>query len=295
MQALHLVTAWPVDHVAAAVVTAGVTAGGGGTGDALGDRIGDTARGYRIASLSKPMVAWATMVAVEEGIVALDAPLRHVAAPAGATLRHLLAHAAGFGFDATAPIAPIERRRMYSNVGFERAAEEVATAAGMPFAEYLAEAVFEPLGMAATRLAGSPAHGVWSTLADMVRFVDEMRRPRLLAPETYAEVVTIQYPALAGILPDVGRFDPCPWGLGVEIRGGKWPHWTGRANSPATFGHFGGAGTMMWVDPVIDAGVVALTDRPFGEWRDEALHAWSELSDAVIQGIQGIQGVRGAP
>ena len=78
-------------------------------------------------------------------------------------------------------------------------------------------------------------------------------------------------PSSAGIVPGVGRFDPCPWGLGVEIRGEKSPHWTGRANSPATFGHFGGAGTMMWVDPLADVGVVALTDRPFDEWRDEAL------------------------
>ena len=46
-----------------------------------------------------------------------------------------------------------------------------------------------------------------------------------------------QFADLAGIVPDVGRFDPCPWGLGVEIRGNKAPHWTGRANSvlPLTY------------------------------------------------------------
>ena len=84
----------------------------------------------------------------------------------------------------------------------------------------------------------------------------------------------------------MGRFDPCPWGLGVEIAGGKSPHWTGRTNSPATFGHFGGAGTMMWVDPVADVGLVALTDRPFDEWRDEALERWPELSDAVLATVR---------
>ena len=92
MEALHLVTSWPVEHVTAAVVTA--------DGDAT---IGDTERIYRLASLTKPMVAWAVMVGVEEGIVSLDEPLRFTTVPDGVTLRHLLAHAAGFGFDGEQP------------------------------------------------------------------------------------------------------------------------------------------------------------------------------------------------
>jgi CubicO group peptidase (beta-lactamase class C family) len=271
VQALHLVAAWPVDHVAAAVVRPdGVAC------------IGDTERRYRLASLAKPITAWAVLVAVEEGVVDLDAPLSHVDAPAGATMRHLLSHAAGFAFDGDAPVTAIERRRMYSNTGIERAADELAAAAGMPFGTYLLEGVLQPLGMTSTELRGSPAHAMWSTLDDIVAFVDEMRSPRLLAHETWAEATRPQFPDLAGIVPDVGRFDPCPWGLGVEIKGGKEPHWTGRANSPATFGHFGGAGTMMWVDPVVDIGVVALTDRPFDEWSGEALRRWPELSDEVL-------------
>jgi CubicO group peptidase (beta-lactamase class C family) len=119
-------------------------------------------------------------------------------------------------------------------------------------------------------------------LLDVVAFVNEMLRPQLLAPGTYHEVISTQFPDLAGIVPDVGRFDPCPWGLGVELRGDKSPHWTGRANSAATFGHFGGSGTMMWVDPAIDVGVVALTDRSFDQWRDEALALWPQFSDAVV-------------
>lgn len=271
MQALHLVASWPVDHVAAAVVThAGV------------ETIGDTERRYRIASLTKPIAAWAILIATEEGTLALDAPLRHVAVPDGVTLRHLLAHAGGYPFFGDEPVAAAGRRRIYSNTGIERAADELAGAAGIPFGDYLREAVFEPLGMRSTELAGSPAGDVVSTLDDMARFVAEMLWPRLLATETWGDATRPQFPDLAGIVPDVGRFDPCPWGLGVEIRGDKSPHWTGRANSPATFGHFGGAGTMMWVDPVVNAGVVALTDRRFSEWRDEALRCWPELSDAVL-------------
>lgn len=276
MSALDVVSSWPVDHVAAAVVVpAGV------------ETTGDRTRTYGLASLSKPITAWAVMIAVEEGVIDLDRPLEHVDAADGATMRHLLSHASGFGFDGADPVAPIERRRMYSNTGIERAADELAGAAEMPFERYLREAVLGPLGMDHTQLEGSPAHQIHSTLDDMIEFVGEMMRPALIAAETHAEIIRPQFPSLAGIVPEVGRFDPCPWGLGVEIRGDKSPHWTGRANSAATFGHFGGSGTMMWVDPGTAGdgeriGVIALTDRPFDAWRDEALTAWPALSDAVL-------------
>jgi CubicO group peptidase (beta-lactamase class C family) len=276
MPALDLVADWPVDHVAAAVITATGT-----------ETVGDVDHAFRLASLSKPIAAWAVMVAVEESVIQLDGPLQHVDAAPGATMRHLLAHASGFGFDGDQPITSIERTRIYSNTGIERAATELMVAAEMPFDEYLAAAVFQPLGLEHTELRGSPAHGVWSTLADSATFVEEMRRPRLLADETWQDVIRPQYPELAGIVPGVGRFDPCPWGLGVELHGDKSPHWMGGATSPAAFGHFGGAGTMMWLDPVTDTGVVALTDRPFDEWSSEALAHWARLSDAVIAEAAG--------
>jgi CubicO group peptidase (beta-lactamase class C family) len=276
MEALRLVTTWPVDHVAAAAITSNGT-----------ETIGETDRMFRLASLAKVLTSWAVLVAVEEGAVDLDAPLRHVTAPDGSTLRHLLAHAAGFGFDGDAAVSEVGRRRIYSNTGIERAAEELADSTGIEFPAYLTEAVLEPLGMTRTEVRGSPAHGIWSTLADMVRFVDELRTPRvIIARSTWTDATTNQFPALAGTIPGLGRFDPCPWGLGPEIRDAKSPHWTGRTNSPATFGHFGGAGTMMWVDPVADVGLVALTDRPFDEWSHEALQRWPELSDAVLSEIR---------
>ena len=51
------------------------------------------------------------------------------------------------------------------------------------------------------------------------------------------------------MLPGFGRFDPIDWGLGFELKDGKPDHWTGTLTSPRTFGHFGGAGTFLWVDP----------------------------------------------
>ena len=271
MSALHLVTDWPVDHVGAAIIS-----------DAGVDQVGELDRRYALASLSKPITAWAIMVAVEEGVIDLDRPLQHVAAPEGATMRHLLSHAAGFAFDGEEPIAEIERTRIYSNTGIERAADEVAASASIPFEVYLDEAVLTPLGLTSTTLSGSPAYGITSTLADAIAFASELRRPTLLARSTVDDMIRPQYPSLGGIVPGVGRFDRCPWGLGVELHGDKSPHWMGRANSAATFGHFGGSGTMMWVDPLADVAVVALTDRRFEQWSAEALQLWPAFSDAAL-------------
>lgn len=267
-EALAQIGSWPVPTAAAAIVGP----------DGVFAQCGPPDHRFRLASISKVCTAWAVLVAVEEGSVHLDEP----AGPAGSTLRHLLSHAGGYPFDGERPLLAPERKRIYSNTGIEVAARHVAVATGIDFADYLREAVFEPLAMTSTALAGSPAHAVWSTLTDTARFAAELLRPRLLAPATAAQATTIQFATLDGTVPGLGTFRPCPWGLGPEIRGAKQPHWTGLANSPATFGHFGGAGTMLWVDPVADIALVALTDRPFDEWAPEALQHWSALSDAVL-------------
>lgn len=268
MEALRLTATWPVPNVAAAAVLP----------DGAVPTIGATGSSFRLASISKVLTAWAVLVAVEEGTVHLDGP---VGQP-GCTLRHLLAHAGGYGFDGTEPIARPAVRRIYSNTGIELAADCVEQAAGLPFSHYVNEAVFEPLGMAATELRGSAAHGVWSSVDDLVRFLHELRSPCLISPETAAAATSAQFPLLAGIVPGVGRFNPCAWGLGVEVRGHKQPHWTGTHNSPATFGHFGGAGTFLWVDPGANTAVVVLTDRAFDEWSTDALRLWPAFSDALL-------------
>jgi CubicO group peptidase (beta-lactamase class C family) len=266
VRALELVDRWPVPHVGAAVVAA--------DGTVLG-RAGETERSFQLASVTKPLAAWAVLIAVEEGTVALDDP---VGQP-GCTLRHLLAHAGGYQFEGPEPITTPGRRRIYSNTGIELLAAHVEARAGLPFATYLREAVLEPLGMAASELHGSPAHQLHSTVTDLAAFAAELLAPTLLAPATLAEATTVQFADLGGVLPGVGRFQPLDWGLGFELRDAKEPHWTGRSNSPATFGHFGGSGTFLWVDPVAGAALVVLTDREFGPW---ALDAWPALADAVL-------------
>lgn len=241
---------------------------------------GNVDRVQRIASVSKPLAAWATLVAVEEGSVSLDDP---VGQP-GCTLRHLLAHAGGYPFFGDEPVGKPGAKRIYSNTGFDMIAAHVESATDMPFGAYMAEAVFAPLGMKSTELRGSCAKDAWSNVADLSLFLRELRRPSLLARETYVEAVTPIFPELDGVLPGLGHMDPCPWGLGLEIRGHKSPHWTSPENSSATFGHFGGIGTFLWVDPVADVACVLLAEREFDEWGAEH---WPAFSTAVLRARRG--------
>ncbi|GAA4394650.1 serine hydrolase domain-containing protein [Tsukamurella soli] len=230
---------------------------------------------YELASVTKLLVAYGVLIAVEEGAVALDQP----AGPAGSTVEHLLSHASGLAFDSDAVAAAPGTRRIYSSRGYEVVAELVENEAGMPFSEYLREAVFAPLGMADTELAGPAGHGARSTVADLVAFAREVVTPRLLHPDTVAGARQVHFPGLLGFVPGYGRFNDNTWGLGFEVRGTKWPHWTGARNSPATVGHFGQAGTFLWIDPAVGRAAVVLTDRPFGPW---AKPLWSEFNDGLI-------------
>jgi CubicO group peptidase (beta-lactamase class C family) len=255
---------WPCPTVAAAVVDPSGTV----------TTHGDVTRRFPLASVTKPLVASAVWVALEEEVLDLDQP----AGPEGSTVRHLLAHASGLGLDGV-EIARPGRRRIYSNTGFEVLGDTLEAASGMSVATYLAEAVAGPLGMTATSLDGSPAHAATSTVADLARWVGELLRPALLAPETVALATSVAFPGLDGLVPGYGKQSPNDWGLGVEVRGHKSPHWTAPTNSPATYGHFGRAGTFLWVDPAVDRALVVLTDREFGSW---ALPLWPEVSAAVL-------------
>ncbi|MGA9275543.1 serine hydrolase domain-containing protein [Ilumatobacter sp.] len=276
-RALDLTSEWPVPTVAAAAIHKGTVVDAIGPGDHL----------FRLASISKTITAWVCLIGVEEGIIDLADPVGPDDGT-GRTLRHVLAHAGGYGFEADDRIIEPEKRRIYGNAGIEVAADHLANAAGMPFGEYLQIGVLDPLDMAATDLRGSPAHQMWSSVDDLARFIGETTQPTLISAETAAVALRPHFPTLGGIVPGVGRFDTCPWGLGFEIKGDKAPHWTGTRNTPDTYGHFGGAGTMMWVDPGHDRlGMIALTDRGFDEWADDALRCWPEISDAVIEEFTG--------
>lgn len=237
----------------------------------------DTGRAFALASVTKLVFAVAVLVAHEERSLGLDS----AAGPPGCTVRHLLAHASGLPFEGSVPLGPPGTKRIYSNRGYEVLAAALSTATGMGAAEYLHEAVAGPLGMSSTEMHGSPAYAATSCVTDLAVLAREMLDPgTVLAPATMAAARTVQFPGLRGIVPGFGMQGSNDWGLGPEIRDAKHPHWTGSLNSPATFGHFGQAGTFVWVDPTAGLALVCLTDRPFGVW---AKAAWPRLSDAVLR------------
>jgi CubicO group peptidase (beta-lactamase class C family) len=264
--ALEAVAGWPVGSAAAAVVGP----------DGVLETSGDPQQPYELASVTKPLVALAVLVAVEEGALRLDDP----AGPPGSTVRHLLAHASGLAMGNHDLVAKPGTRRVYSNTGFEVLGDHLARVTGITLADYLHQAVCEPLGLRSTVLAGPAGFGARASVADLAAVAVELLSPaRLVHHSTVAELATVQFPGLVGVVPGYGRQPTNDWGLGVEIRDSKFPHWTGSANSPQTYGHFGRAGTFLWVDPVARLACIALTDTEFEQW---AKDAWPPLADAVL-------------
>jgi CubicO group peptidase (beta-lactamase class C family) len=268
--ALATVDDWDVSHAALAVIGA----------DSGLTTHGDPDRSFTWASVTKLATALAVLTAIDDRSIDLD----ESAGPPGATVRHLLAHASGLPFDGDAVVTRVESRRVYSNTGFDLLGDLLAERDGRPFATSLRARVLDPLGMTATELVERPSQGLHGPLTALAALAAELRRPTLLTPATATAMRTVAFPGLKGVLPGVGTFDPLDWGLGAELRDGKAPHWTGTRNSPATFGHFGGSGTFLWVDPALDRALVCLTDRDYGPW---ALDAWPRFSDAVIAATGG--------
>jgi CubicO group peptidase (beta-lactamase class C family) len=127
---------------------------------------------YDIASLTKVVATTsAVMLLVEDGKLALDAPVRRYlpefsgGKKDGVTIRHLLTHTAGLPAGAGAPGTPAQalrslirtplqaapgERMVYSDVGFVVLYEAAERAAGEPLDEMLERRVFKPLGMIST-------------------------------------------------------------------------------------------------------------------------------------------------
>ncbi|NNE95253.1 MAG: beta-lactamase family protein [Acidimicrobiales bacterium] len=238
--------------------------------------LGPVIDGFGLASVTKPLFSYALLVASEEGTLGLDDAL----GPPGSTVAHVMAHASGLGPETGDPSTAPGTRRIYSNAGFDLLGAALADAAGMSPADYLREAVCEPLGMSSTWLEGSPAHGAVSTVRDLIRFCDEVLDPVLIHTTTLEHALEPFLPELIGVLPGFGRQSPNPWALGFEIRGTKRPHWNGASAPAHTVGHFGGAGTFLWVDRRARRFAVCLTDTPFGPW---AGHAWPLFNEAILR------------
>ncbi len=131
---------------------------------------------FRIASLSKQLIATGVMLLVEDGKIALDDGVaQHIADVPPAwrpiTVRELLTHTSGLrrespGFDAlrTQPVVDLVRNAydaplaakpgeqfLYSNLGYYVLAEILTLESGEHWSDFLHDRIFGPLGMDATR------------------------------------------------------------------------------------------------------------------------------------------------
>ena len=265
--ALEQIDRWQANHAAVGVVSSeGVLA-----------THGDTRRRFRWASVTKLLTAAAALVAVEEGVLDLDEP----AGPEGATVRHLLAHASGLPFDGEEPIArPGARGGSTRTPATSFLRSWWPSGRKCPSPPICSGALLEPLGMRDTVLEGSPASHAAGSLDDLLVFARDLLAPSFVAPETLAEATEIAVSRPRGgasRLRSPGARSTGASGSSSGTPSGR----IGRARATllARFGHFGGSGTFLWVDPDAALACACLTDREFGDW---ALEAWPALSDAVL-------------
>jgi beta-lactamase class C len=190
----------------------------------------------------------------------------------------------------------------YSNVGYGLLALVVERRCGLPFATALTGLVLDPLEIegylgvepprppacVAGKLgehAGSelepfnsvfwrslamPWAGLVTTASGALALVRAFTgEPSGFLPADLRRMATSdQTRGLAGGFTGWLEWEPCPWGLGPELRGRKSPHMVPEAASPESFGHSGYSGCLAWADPVVDVAWVVLGGtRFFSGWR----------------------------
>ena len=284
---LQHLESWQVDNFACFIME---------TASGSADIFGDDRKIFKWASVSKLASTLAVLSAVTEGVLTLDAEL-----PNGSILSDVLAHASGLGQEIDTSLGIFEQKvvikprtkRIYSNAGFELLAANLERESGFEFSDYLHEVLFSVAAMDGASVSGElwphagrtgAAAGVSGSIRDLLGLAQAVVWGTPFVDADLLEQAKLPYISdLPGILPGFGEMRRNYWGLGIEVRGDKSPHWTSKRNSPATYGHFGAAGTFLWVDPVQGLSVGVLTDRAFGPW---AQRAWPEFSSVVLDAFR---------
>ena len=184
------------------------------------------------------------------------------------------------------PVRAPGGRVVYSNHNYTLLAVAVERRAGRPFQAAVRDLVLAPLGIeaylgtapprpltaleadlpeAAVRnlTLGLPGGGLATTAAGALALARAFYGvpPGFLRPATRAAATCDQTGGAGGGFTSL-QWEPCPWGLGPELRGAKRPHWTSEAASPASFGHGGAGGKLAWVDPQAGVARALLTHVP---------------------------------
>jgi len=281
---------------------------------------------FHIASISKPMVTIGVAKLIERGLIDADDPVVEYVPEFGLhgkekiTLRHCLIHASGLpdmvpgnialrqrNADLSEFVAATCRARLlfppgtdvrYQSSGILMLAEVTERVTGMPYPEYLADALFEPTGMASSHLGwksefaeriidskeleaeatigwnhnshywraiGSPWGGVHSTTHDIARLLQMMLDGGQSADgETVFESGTVRmvlsdHTSALPHLSDAARLQE-GWGFGWRLQRLGDGGWYGSAVPAGSFGHAGGDGTVAWADPTSGVVFVLLTN-----------------------------------
>ena len=264
-----------------------------------------------LASLTKPAIA---LACVEE--IDLDTPCRALVPEAvcTATLRDLLSHQSGLPADSAAarrvqlepaagwaevaaaytavePVVEARTRRIYSNAGYALAALMLERATGASYRD-LAGVPFDAVGAVEVREPGLLGHG--EQLFNGARF-RALALPQsggygtargyldlLEAIARQPDMLVNQGGALPGGVEGFMEWPVCDWAVGMELRDGKHPHWTGDALSPSAATHFGASGTLCLIDPARDLTAVVLANRgTYSGWMLEP-GGWPDICAALV-------------
>jgi CubicO group peptidase (beta-lactamase class C family) len=118
----------------------------------------------------------------------------------------------------------------------------------------------EPYNSPTARLGGTPFAGVLTNAAGLLQLVRSYASSSRLLSEEMARLARTDHTGgMAGgfvsdeafpahFPPKPVSWSPCPWGLSIELQGGKQPHWV-PAKMPDSFGQIGSSGCLAWHDP----------------------------------------------
>lgn len=139
---------------------------------------------------------------------------------------------------------------------------------------------------------GAPWGGMLSTAADIGRFCRLMinggraRGTQLFNKSTVDAAVTNQLEFLRDIPAEDRRCRP--WGLGWRLNWDAHEANFSDVCSPATYGHWGATGTVMWVDPVRNLWAVVLTSRPQAGPLRHITRLSNAIASAFFQGSRPV-------
>ncbi len=149
---------------------------------------------------------------------------------------------------------------------------------------------YEAYNSAYWRNLAIPWGGLFGTTAAVAAFAERFLTPESLPISSAARklMTTDQAEGVAGGLTSLRLvWRPAFWGLGWEVKGAKRRHWTGDYTSPATWCHWGAAGTLAWCDPESAITVAVFGNRiTYNLWPFQPYARWSRLSNAIVAALE---------